>query len=252
MTPRVKIGIVLLPVVILALYLFLGPVLHQNAHYHGFVDRRIFLGIPNTLDVLSNLGFLLVGLLGLNEVHRQNLQAKRSWQAFFLSILLIAPGSAYYHWSPDDHTLLWDRLPMSLGFMSLYLVLLTELVHEKLERLLPLFLFLGASSVLTWYFSGDLRFYVLVQYSSFFSIPLLLLLFRGPHTKKPWYLYALFFYLGAKFAEAGDSVIYRLTGEKISGHTVKHLLAAAALMGLWWMLKTRRKTGTPNEVPGNT
>ncbi len=37
----------------------------QAAGYHEFADTRIFLGIPNFLNVISNIPFLLVGILGL-------------------------------------------------------------------------------------------------------------------------------------------------------------------------------------------
>ena len=37
----------------------------QPPEYHGFKDARSFLGIPNVLNVVSNLPFLIIGALGL-------------------------------------------------------------------------------------------------------------------------------------------------------------------------------------------
>ncbi|MDH5750231.1 MAG: hypothetical protein OEY85_13050, partial [Rhodospirillales bacterium] len=68
MTPRTRIIIVIcLFLATLAGVLFVPPI-PQPASYHGFADRRSFLGIPNFADVMSNFGFLIVGVLGLARV----------------------------------------------------------------------------------------------------------------------------------------------------------------------------------------
>ena len=41
-----------------------GPI-GQPANYHAFADHTDFLGIPYANDVLSNLGFALVGAWGV-------------------------------------------------------------------------------------------------------------------------------------------------------------------------------------------
>ena len=60
-----RIGII----VVIALCAIVGVSLldpiSQDQAYHNFVDLRSWLGIPNTLDVLSNLPFAIVGILGL-------------------------------------------------------------------------------------------------------------------------------------------------------------------------------------------
>ena len=43
--------------------IFVQPI-PQWPEYHDFADDRAFLGIPNTHNVLSNLGFLIVGIWG--------------------------------------------------------------------------------------------------------------------------------------------------------------------------------------------
>jgi hypothetical protein len=239
-----KIALILVAALGPLLWVFNRPLMTQPQDYHLFVDTRSFWGIPNALDVLSNLAFLLAGYLGLNELikHQSNLITRRSWTWFFLSILLIAPGSAYYHWAPNDATLVWDRLPMSMGFMALYIVLLCEHISIKLERWLYVGMLLGISSVIVWVMTSDLRFYYWVQFSSFITIPLILSLFPSRFTMKIYYVICLVIYGLAKWAEVKDREIFIGSGELISGHTLKHFLAAMGLMALWWMVKTRKES----------
>ena len=238
---KIKIGVILLTLLISFLYFFTGPVIEQPQDYHQFADQRLLWGVANAFDVLSNLAFLVAGYLGLREIlkNQKNLISYASWKWFFIAIILIAPGSAYYHLAPNDGTLIWDRLPMSLGFMALYVALFTEHISLKSERFLPLALLLGLVSVLTWVVTSDLRFYFWVQFSSFLTIPVILIFFRSYFTQKYWYGVTLVCYLLAKITEVKDHEIFAWTGENISGHTLKHLLAALGLAFLWWMLKKR-------------
>lgn len=225
------------------LFFFSKPVMTQNADYHEFIDTRSFLGVPNTFDVMSNVFFLVAGLLGVLEILKQNsLLTKKSWFWFFLSIVLVAPGSAYYHWAPDNHTLMWDRLPMSMGFMALYVILLAEHIHAKFQEFLIPALVIGISSVLVWVITTDLRFYFWIQFSSFITIPIILILFPSRFTHKYWYFISLFLYGLAKWTEVKDKEIFYATHEMISGHSLKHILAAVGLMGLWWMVKIRKES----------
>jgi len=239
---RLKYIALLLAALFMAIFLYHKGPLPQEQWYHQFIDTRIFLGIPNAMDVLSNIFFVIVGILGMREVGNVlGLDTKKSWWWFFFSILLIAPGSAYYHWSPNDTTLIWDRLPMSMGFMGLYIVLLCEHIHLKFEKALYPTLLLGIFSVVTWVITNDLRFYYWVQFSSFITIPIILLLFKSRYGKKYLYVVTLVFYGLAKWTEVKDKEIFYATSEMISGHTLKHILAAIGLLALWWMVRTRNK-----------
>jgi hypothetical protein len=81
----------------------------QDPAYHGLADRRVILGIPNFGDVVSNVAFLLVGAAGLRLCAKRRLPgARASWTVFFLGVALVSVGSAYYHWAPDNRTLVWD------------------------------------------------------------------------------------------------------------------------------------------------
>ncbi len=236
---RLKFLLLISMALALFIFLFTKPPLPQEMSYHQFSDTRSFFNIPNTLDVLSNLAFLVVGFLGIQESLKLNSPVKMSWLAFFISVFLVAPGSAYYHWNPNNFTLIWDRLPMSTGFMALYVVMLSEHISMKWARALPVALLIGLVSVLVWVVTDDLRFYFWVQFSSFLTVPVILLAFKSSYTHKAWYGFTLLFYALAKWTELKDRDIFLWSGEMVSGHTLKHLLAAAGLMGVWWMLKVR-------------
>ena len=88
----------------------------QNINYHHFADARTFFGIPNTLNVLSNIPFLIVGIMGLLRVLRWRDEYSLIYGVFFLGVFCVWGGSSYYHWHPDNARLIWDRLPMTVGF----------------------------------------------------------------------------------------------------------------------------------------
>lgn len=236
-----KYALLIIAVATMFAFFFSRPPMSQELSYHLFVDQRIFWNIPNTLDVLSNLAFLVVGILGLQRALQIKSEVRSSWIAFFISILLVAPGSAYYHWNPNNFTLIWDRLPMSTGFMALYIVMLAEHISLKWTKFLPWALALGLVSVLVWALTDDLRFYFWVQFSSFITVPIILLAFTSRYTHKGWYALTLFFYGLAKWTEVKDKEVYDWTQQHLSGHTLKHILAATGLMAVWWMLKIRKE-----------
>ena len=149
---------------------------------------------------------------------------------------------AYYHWAPDDATLAWDRLPMTIVFMALFAALTSEHVRLHLEHvLLPVALVLGAASVAWWRYADDLRFYAWVQFAPLVMIAFLLLAYRGRYTHREYLAYGLVAYALAKATELGDAAIFEWTGRMISGHTLKHLLAALALFAVYLMLRKRRR-----------
>lgn len=240
-----KVGVLILGFVGMFVFFFTKPVIIQNPDYHQFIDTRSFLGIPNAMDVLTNIFFLFAGFFGLREALKQHkLMTRKCWYWFFISIVLVAPGSAYYHWSPDNYTLIWDRLPMSMGFMALYTILLAEHIDSRLRTFLYPGLVIGVTSVMVWAITADLRFYFWIQFSSFITIPIILFLFPSRYGHKYWYFITLLLYGLAKWTEIKDSEIYFGTGELISGHSLKHILAAAGLLGLGWMVRIRRDSVT--------
>ena len=230
-----------LVVVPLAILLLVEPIA-QDSRYHALADTRTLFGIPNFSDVASNIAFLLVGVLGLRLGAKGGSGgAALSWTVFFAGAAAIAAGSGLYHWAPSDATLAWDRLPMTILFMALFSALVSEHVRLALERvLLPTALMLGIASVAWWRYADDLRFYAWVQFAPLVALVFLLLAYRGRYTHRQYLAYGLLLYAAAKVAEAQDATIFELTGETISGHTVKHLLAAAAVFAVYLMLRKRR------------
>lgn len=237
-----------------AIALFFQPPISQPPEYHDFADQREFFGLPHFLDIVSNLPFLLVGawaltgLLRFSPGHRPLFLEDREkwpWIILFLGAFLIGLGSAFYHGKPTNETLAWDRLPMTLVSMSLLAAVLCERIGIKtgLRWLAPL-LIAGTLSVLYWAWgertgTGDLRPYALVQFLPLLIIPLLILLFPPRYTETGGYIAALGWYVLAKVAEALDRPIFA-AGEIVSGHTLKHMLAAAALYWLYRMISRRQ------------
>ncbi len=229
-------ALLLLSVVILAVI----PPLRQSQEYHNFADRRELLGIPNFLNVASNLPFLTAGIAGIFLCLCRSLRiARHSWFCFFSAFALVGLGSACYHWTPADATLVLDRLPMALAFMGLFSAVLNDTVFPDSERwLLPLLISLGVLGVWYWDYSGDLRLYGWVQFAPLLFIAFLAR-FHGFRSIRRNYLYAAFAaYVLAKVFEALDGPLYKLTLQLVSGHTLKHLAAAASGYMLYRMLRT--------------
>ena len=240
-----------------AIVLFLPPI-HQDTAYHRFADTRDVLGVPNGLNVLSNLPFALVGLLGIAKVERAGRPAslddlRERWPLLILfgGVFLTAFGSGYYHLAPDSPRLFWDRLPMTLGFMSLFGVVLRERVSERVgAALLPVLIVVGVVSVLYWRYGdgdghGDLRLYALVQFYPLLALPIILLLFPPRfHGTRELGMCVVFYGL-AKALEVLDARIFAALGGVVSGHSLKHLSAALATYYLVRMAGAR----TPVDAP---
>lgn len=237
----------LLLAVALALVVATGllPRVPQDPAYHRFADSRAFLEIPNALNVLSNLPLALVGLLGFSTLARSVRKAglaPEAWPGygvFFAGAFLTGFGSAYYHWAPDNETLVWDRLPMTLAFAGFLCALVAERVSPLWGRSLvaPLVL-AGVASVLYWRATelrgeGDLRPYALMQFGPLVLLPLLLVLFPArpepPDRSSRWLPAAFAFYALAKVFERFDADLLAL-GAIASGHTLKHLAAALSVL----------------------
>ena len=254
MSQRTSVTLLLILTAAVALIFLLLPRIPQPEPYHLFADRRSLLGIPNFGDVASNLPFAVIGIWGLifllrsdsNEATGRFLEPGERWPYLFVfvGLLLTAFGSSYYHLSPNNSRLVWDRLPMTIAFMSMVAAIIAERISLRVGLwLLPILVLVGMGSVLQWYASemrgsGDLRFYAAVQVYS--ALVLLLALFLPQRcTRGSDLAIVVGFYALAKVLEALDKPIFA-AGHTVSGHTLKHLAAAAAGYYILRMLQKRR------------
>jgi len=250
MISRSKALVLLIAVaVVIGIVALLLPPIPQPLAYHNFADQRAWLGIPNFGDVVSNLPFALVGLGGLILLfgpRGQNFSDPRErwlYASMFAGLVLTAFGSAYYHLAPDNARLVWDRIPIMIVFMAL----LSAAIAERVSVTAGLWLFpvsqaAGIVSVLLWRAGelrghGDLRFYAAVQVYSILVL-LLVLLFPAKYTRGSDFAVVVGFYVLAKLLEEADRQVFAL-GHIVSGHTLKHLAAAAASYWILRMLKKR-------------
>ncbi len=224
----------------------------QNETYHQFSDVRTVFDVPNFWNVVSNFPFLFVGVYALTQLIKQksmlyDTRIKHVYFLFFLAISLVAFGSIYYHLEPNNYTLIWDRLPMVIAFMSLLAIVIAEFLSiNSAKKLLYPLLFIGIFSVLYWAYTesigeGDLRIYVFVQVFPMIVIPLLLMKFKSVYTLQQGYWYLLGAYMLAKLFEYYDESIYNILGF-ISGHSLKHIVAAFGLYILIRVFIKREKT----------
>lgn len=240
----------------LAATLWMRP-LHQDPAYHDFADSRPLLGIPHALNVLSNLPFLVVGVWGLCNIFasggsRFDAPWERwPWAVFMGGIVLTGLGSSYYHAAPRNDTLFWDRLPMTIGFSSILGIAFIERADARWGRRLfvPL-VALGIAS-LVYGQSSDLRFYLLLQTWAIVLVGMMIVLFRTRYAGTREFVAALLLYAAAKLLEVADLPIYRLGGI-VSGHTLKHLVAAVAAWRLAVMLRKRPALGAKSDDAART
>ena len=190
---RLLLALAILP--ILGTILFVEP-FPQPPAYYDFADQRSLLGVPNFWNVATNVFFLVTGIAGLMQLGRPDALhilpgLRPAYGVFFAGVLLTAFGSAYYHLAPANGPL-----------------------------------------VVYWYYSelqgyGDLRFYGLVQFLPMLLIVVILSMYpsRFDRTGFLWLVFGL--YVVAKVFEHFDRGVYSL-GELLSGHSIKHIVAALA------------------------
>lgn len=234
-----KISVTLLvgiTVLMIMIGLLLNPIPQPQA-YHNFADQRSWFGMPNSWNVLSNIPFALAGIWGLfllfshGRVHFIDNRERWPWIAVSIGLILIAVGSSYYHLAPDNSRLVWDRLPMTIVFMSIVVALLCERINLLLGLCLwPVLLGIGLYSALHWQITDDLRFYIGVQIFTIVVI-LIMLLTPSAYTRSWDLLIVAMLYGFAILFDQFDHQVNMFNKGFISGHTLKHL--AAALAGIW-------------------
>jgi hypothetical protein len=231
--------------------------LAQDPAYHAFADDRTLLGIPNFWNVVSCVPFFIVGAWGLVILTRHPGTATRlrsAWTVFFIGILVTTFGSGYYHLDPNNASLGWDRLAMVIAFTGLLALVIGEYLSAQwANRLLVPLLLLGVGSVYYWLTTeargaGDLRPYALVQFLPMLLVPVIVLVRRERSDLGPWFGLLIVCYAAAKIFEFYDASVYS-AGEWMSGHAIKHLLAAAGAACLLVGLKQRSGATRVTDIP---
>lgn len=199
---------------------------------------------------MSNLPFVIVGAAGLALLHTSNRltflpELQGIYSLLFTGWVLTGFGSAWYHLQPDNASLVWDRLGITVAIAALFSIVVGEHISLRWGRrvILPLAL-AGVASVLYWAFSesrgvGDLRPYAFFQFLPMILIPVILLMYPSPFDRHRFFWWAIALYVVAKLFEHGDYAVYQL-GELISGHALKHTVAAVAMLVILVGMQRRR------------
>lgn len=238
-----------------AIALIFVPAIAQPPEFHLFADTRKIIGIPNFLDVVSNILFLAACAYGMKLLFDPRGGRERArfefgneviaYTVFFAAAGLTCFGSIWYHLNPGNFTLVWDRLPMALMFASFLTIVISERANRKAALvLLPVFAAIGIYSVWHWYQSelagaGDLRLYLMVQFLPFLLVLYMLFFLPSRYSRSNRFAWILLLYAVAKVAEFFDHEIFDLLQGWLSGHTIKHILAAMAVFAMAEMLRCR-------------
>jgi hypothetical protein len=250
----------LFTVALLTLVACFGPALPAAdvAFASVFADGRAWHGLPNAMDVLSNLPFLVIGFRGLyrlNRIDHAHQQALARFPLappasdppdntldcawlFFAGLIATAAGSAFFHLVPDAPRLAADRAGMAVAFAGLIGIAVCERVSQRAgwpvawfvltAGLLSAEIFQETSNVLPW---------ALVQFG---GMALVFTLARATPMRGAVGLklgWVIFFYALSKVFELTDHPIYEATQHLVSGHTLKHLTAALAGLPVLLALK---------------
>ncbi len=230
----------------IALY-FLDPIA-QDLAYHKFSDCRAFFGIPHFMDVISNLPFLIIGFMGIRIARKAYRKETMSYFlmtfVLFVGVFLTGAGSAYYHYHPENFTLIFDRLPMTLVFTSLFGTIIYDYVDRRIgASAFYALLLTGVYSIIYWYYTeitgvGDLRLYAFIQFFPIVAVPLILIFYKNSKLYTKELIFMFIAYALAKLCEHYDAQIFKMF-KVISGHTIKHLFSALAVYYIYTVYKTR-------------
>ncbi|NMG04627.1 hypothetical protein [Azoarcus taiwanensis] len=238
--------------------MLLWPALPQDPAYHAFASRTS-PGI-DLANVLTNVTYLLAGSLGWIVIGRGALFEsgfeRLLARIFFAALFATGLGSAWYHHAPDNLSLFWDRLPLSVVLVSVTALMIAERTHVDRagSALVVVWLFVGPLAVIYWHLTetfatGDLRPY-LALHAMLIVVPPLAFLLPARYTHTKGYLIALTLYLFGYLGDRLDHQIYALTGEFVSGHNIKHVATGAAAAMVAWTMSKRQPIQSSAAVSG--
>ena len=252
----------------------LAPPLKHSGYSHPFADGRTLWGVPNALDVLSNVAFVVwgvVGLLGLLAVGRAQTSPLRHLVSplrsvaflFFSGLMITGAASAYYHLTPNNDGLAIDRLGMVVAFAGMLGLAAAERVSVRAGMICALAtMVFGVLSVAVWAGTGNVLPWGVVQFGGMagvvalaFAAPVSQMMSSSVSRSVPQettrstpppiapsstppiaWGWVIAIYALAKACELADSQIYAFSQQLISGHSLKHLIAACAAAPVVWAL----------------
>ena len=210
-----------------------GPVVNQPGEYHRFADQRLLWQVPRAMDVLSNLAFAVVAIVGGTALWRARAALSDMQRAmaalFFAGLLLCAAGSGWYHLAPDEVGLAVDRCAMAVAFAGLLGLAAASRVSERAGAWLGLsVLVLGPFAASLAFATGNVLPWAVLQFGGMAAVAALAL---RPARAGTWPIplaAVIAAYAIAKLFEVNDDTVFSLSGQWVSGHTVKHVMAALA------------------------
>ncbi len=216
----------------------------QPTDYHQFADTRAWLGIPNFLNVATNLPFVLVGAAALWDLRGAALEARPAgwvWRVFFLGMVLTGAGSAWYHLAPDHAGLFWDRLGMTVAFAAFTGGVIADRFGATIgARTFWAALAAMAGSALWWragFGAGEnVAPYLIAMYGGAAITLYAGLAFPSRLPGEQHAFTALALFTVAMLFDAWLDRPLLAAGGLLSGHSLKHLLGALAAGWLWWFL----------------
>jgi hypothetical protein len=242
---------------LLTLLALLGPdVSHLEpapTHAHGgaFADMRELLSIPNALDVLSNLPFLIFGAWGLLCLSPRwpilPAPQRQAVAVFFVGLIATWIGSSYYHWEPNAWGLMWDRAGMGIAFAGVLGLAVAERVSPRASTATSFVTLVSALAATAWCFAtGDVLPWACIQFGGMLLVLACAFLPRQANSLGVNWLALIGIYAAAKLLEGADAAVFHATGDWISGHSLKHVVASlAALPVLFALGKTQRTQDNP-------
>ncbi len=212
--------------------------LHNNLGGHHFADQQMWMGIPNTADVLSNLPFAIFGICGLwLQAQADKTSAQwmhgRAWvlSLFFVGLICTAIGSSLYHLAPSNKTLVWDRAGMAFAFAGLLGIAASERISARSGLWLAwASLSLGLVSLAVWVRTDDVLPWSIFQFGGMALVLALALIKPASHSLGISLVWVIVLYGAAKVFESADQAIFDATWHTFSGHTLKHLVASLAAL----------------------
>jgi hypothetical protein len=226
---------------------------HLDAHGQPFVDVRGWWQIPHAANVLSNLPLAAAGLMGLCTLRGREMgtATRLALLVFFTGLLLTSVGSASYHWAPDAQGLVWDRVGMAVSFAGVLSLGVAVRVGASCARLtLSMVLVLGVLSACMPLTHGNVLPWAVVQFGSMALMVWLAMQKRLPDALSVSLCCLITLYALAKLLEVGDAAVYSATGEWVSGHSLKHVVAALAAWPVIRAVRQNAPRTAPTKTPG--